>query len=164
MDHYLETLTSPPPPEPKPIGDPPDLRDLDPIEQDEFILSPLSTPFYSEADRRAAQDRLENDELVVDGVLSPEDDRNPERNEFRMEHAEPDPPPPEPEPEPSGLDTFQEVLDWGGFLPVVGVVPDVLNTGIHAARGNWDEAAWGLGGAVPFVGDAAKGVRKGKKI
>ena len=96
-------LTSPldePRPEPKPIGPAPDISELDPIAQDEFVAeNPMSQPFYTEAERAAARQRLAQDDLVVDELLSPADDRDPERNEFRMEHADPLPPPPEAEPE-----------------------------------------------------------------
>ena len=164
-------LTSPldePRPEPKPIGPAPDLSDRDPIAQDEFIAeNPLSQPYYTEAERAAARQRLAEDELVVDELLSPADDRNPQRNEFRMEHADPLPPPPEAEPEDedmSGIDVFQEGLSYGGFIPGLGAVPDLINAPIYAVRGKWGDAAWSLGAAVPIVGDGANGIRKGRKI
>lgn len=91
-DVYLRSLTeSSAPEQPVPTADLPDLSHLDPIEQDEAVLSPLMTPFFGETDREAARERLETDQLVRDGLLSPEDDPDPERDEFRASHA---PPPP----------------------------------------------------------------------
>ncbi len=47
-------------------------------------------------------------------------------------------------------------LDGAGFLPGAGAVPDVLNAGLYAVQGKGEEAAWSMGAAVPFAGDAAK--------
>ena len=64
----------------------------------------------------------------------------------------------------SGMDVFQEGLSYGGFIPGLGAVPDLINAPIYAVRGKWGEAAWSLGAAVPVVGDGANGIRKGRKI
>ncbi len=168
LEYLLTSPLDKPRPEPKPIGPAPDISELDPIAQDEFVAeNPMSQPFYTEAERAAARRRLSQDDLVVDELLSPADDRDPERNEFRTEHADPLPPPPEPEPEEegmSGMDKFQEGLGYAGFIPGAGAVPDLINAPIYAVRGKWGEVAWSLGAAVPIVGDGANGVRKGRKI
>jgi predicted GIY-YIG superfamily endonuclease len=63
----------------------------------------------------------------------------------------------------SNLDKVQLALDVGGMLPGIGVVFDIANAGIHAARGNWGEAAMSLVSAVPGIGDAAKAAVLAKK-
>ena len=80
-----------------------------------------------------------------------------------------DPPPdtepdPEPEPEPQekrgfwsrALDTVQTGLDFAGFVPGLGAVPDLVNAGIHLARGNRTEAAISAAAAIPGAGDTFK--------
>jgi hypothetical protein len=54
-------------------------------------------------------------------------------------------------------------LDGAGFVPGLGAVPDLLNAGIYAAQGNWGEAAWSTGAAIPLGGDAAKAGKMGKE-
>jgi hypothetical protein len=46
------------------------------------------------------------------------------------------------------------VLDFGGMVPVLGAVPDLLNSGIYAAEGNYLEAGISAAAAIPFAGDA----------
>jgi RHS repeat-associated protein len=60
----------------------------------------------------------------------------------------------------SSWDTVQETLDWAGFIPGVGAVPDLANAGISAVRGNWGQAGLNAIAAVPLIGDAVKGVDK----
>ncbi len=55
------------------------------------------------------------------------------------------------------LDGIQLVLDFAGFIPVLGAGPDVINTIISAGRGNWGDAAINAIAIIPFWGDAAKG-------
>lgn len=55
------------------------------------------------------------------------------------------------------LDGIQLVLDFAGFIPVIGAGPDVINTIISAGRGNWGDAAVNAIAIIPFWGDAAKG-------
>jgi hypothetical protein len=44
-----------------------------------------------------------------------------------------------------------------GFAPGVGALPDALNAGISAARGNYGEAGLSMAAAIPAWGDAIKG-------
>jgi hypothetical protein len=60
----------------------------------------------------------------------------------------------------SWLDRFQTVLDVAGFLPVIGSVADIINGGIHLARGNYVEAGFSVIAVVPAYGDAVAGARK----
>lgn len=65
------------------------------------------------------------------------------------------------------LDKVQLALDVAGFVPVVGAVADVTNSGIYAFRGDYAAAALSLAAAVPGVGDAAalgKFALKGAKL
>lgn len=57
------------------------------------------------------------------------------------------------------LDGIQTVLDFAGFAPGVGSIPDLLNAAISACRGNWAESGLSLIAAVPGIGDAAAGVK-----
>ena len=79
----------------------------------------------------------------------------------------------EPEPEERGfwsraLDTVQMGLDVAGFVPGLGVGADLLNAGIHLARGNKGEAAISAAAAIPLGGDAFKagvmGVRAADRL
>lgn len=65
------------------------------------------------------------------------------------------------------LDGIQTALDFAGFAPGIGAVPDLLNAAISACRGNWTEAGLSVLAAIPGVGDAAAGVKianRGVKI
>ncbi len=53
------------------------------------------------------------------------------------------------------LDGIQAVLDAAGFVPGVGAIPDLLNAGISAIRGDWVAAGLSVLAAVPLIGDAA---------
>jgi hypothetical protein len=55
----------------------------------------------------------------------------------------------------SPLDALQLGLDGAGFIPGLGAIPDLLNAGISAARGNWTDAGLSALAAVPGIGDAA---------
>ena len=48
------------------------------------------------------------------------------------------------------------VLDFAGFVPVLGAGPDAINTIISAGRGNWGDAAVNAIAIIPFWGDGAK--------
>jgi RHS repeat-associated protein len=61
---------------------------------------------------------------------------------------------------PSWIHTTLDVI---GFFPGVGTVADVANGGLYAIDGEWDEAGLSLVGAIPAVGDAIAGTRKGIK-
>ncbi|QPQ30160.1 DUF6531 domain-containing protein [Lysinibacillus sp. JNUCC 51] len=61
------------------------------------------------------------------------------------------------------VDGVSAALDVAGFIPVIGTFADIANAGISLARGNYMDAAMNLVGAVPLVGDAAKGAYKVKK-
>ncbi|MFK8080641.1 MAG: hypothetical protein AB8B97_10180, partial [Granulosicoccus sp.] len=69
--------------------------------------------------------------------------------------------PTEPEPEKKsfwsrGLDGLQTALDFAGFIPGLGAIPDLVNAGVHLARGNKSEAAISAAAAIPLGGDAFK--------
>ena len=53
------------------------------------------------------------------------------------------------------LDFFQLALDVLGTVPVVGILFDVANVVVSAARGNYGEAALSAAAALPFIGLAA---------
>ncbi|MEX3745997.1 DUF6531 domain-containing protein [Lysinibacillus xylanilyticus] len=61
------------------------------------------------------------------------------------------------------VDGVSAALDVAGFIPVIGTFADIANAGISLARGNYMDAAMNLVGAIPVVGDAAKGAYKVKK-
>lgn len=56
----------------------------------------------------------------------------------------------------SVLDGIQTALDLAGFIPGLGVVPDLLNAGISAMRGDFLDAGLNLLAAVPVIGDSVK--------
>jgi hypothetical protein len=60
----------------------------------------------------------------------------------------------------SWLDWFQEGLGWAGMVSGVGVIPDTVNTGIYALRGNFKEAGFSAIAIIPIVGDTIAGGRK----
>lgn len=53
------------------------------------------------------------------------------------------------------LDGIQTALDFAGFAPGVGAIPDLLNAAIYAVRGDKLNASLSLLAAVPGIGDAA---------
>lgn len=59
----------------------------------------------------------------------------------------------------SVLDGIQTALDFAGFIPGVGAVPDLLNAAIYAARGDMANAGMAVLTAVPGIGDAAAGAK-----
>lgn len=63
----------------------------------------------------------------------------------------------------SVLDGIQTALDFAGFIPGVGAVPDLLNAAIYAARGDMANAGMSVLAAVPGIGDAAAGAKIAKK-
>lgn len=58
---------------------------------------------------------------------------------------------------------MHDLLDYSGMIPYNPLAPlSDLGNGIwYAAEDNWEEAWWSFGGAIPFIGDAGKGARKG---
>ncbi|WP_434568507.1 hypothetical protein [Pseudomonas sp. Z3-8] len=58
-------------------------------------------------------------------------------------------------------------FDVLGFVPGVGVIPDLINAGIYAAEGDAINAGLSATAAIPFAGDAIKGslliAKAGKK-
>ena len=65
------------------------------------------------------------------------------------------------------LDKIQLGLGFGGLTPGVGIVPDILNAGISAARGNYGNMAADLTAAIPFAGlfsGGALGINRLRKI
>ncbi|MET8506659.1 RHS repeat-associated core domain-containing protein [Streptomyces sp. NPDC004787] len=59
--------------------------------------------------------------------------------------------------------TYHDILDALGFAPGVGTPADVASSIGYAVEGEWGEAAWGLGAAIPIGGDIAQALRKGGK-
>lgn len=59
-------------------------------------------------------------------------------------------------------------LDVAGFVPGLGAIPDLLNAGIYALEGDWQNAGLSAVAAVPAAGDAVKGgtiaVRVGSEV
>lgn len=69
------------------------------------------------------------------------------------------------------LDSIQLTLDLAGFIPAFGAIPDLVNAGIYAARGDMLNAGLSAVAAIPGAGDLAgaaklvgKGVKGTKKI
>ena len=64
------------------------------------------------------------------------------------------------------LGCIQLALDVAGFVPGFGAVPDLLNAGISALRGDFMGAGLCVLAAVPIIGDSTKAavmVKKGLK-
>ena len=59
----------------------------------------------------------------------------------------------------SVLDGIQTALDFAGFIPGAGAIPDLLNAAIYAARGDMANAGLSVLAAVPGIGDAAAGAK-----
>ena len=59
----------------------------------------------------------------------------------------------------SVLDGIQTALDFAGFIPGAGAIPDLLNAAIYAARGDMANAGMSVLAAVPGIGDAAAGTK-----
>jgi hypothetical protein len=59
---------------------------------------------------------------------------------------------------------IHDALSLAGLLPVLGVVPDALNTGIYLIEGNWKEAGISAIAMIPYLGDGAQLVRRGAKM
>lgn len=57
------------------------------------------------------------------------------------------------------LDAIETSLDVAGMAPGVGIIPDLLSTGLLAARGKWGEAGFNVLCAIPGAGDALKGAK-----
>ncbi len=57
------------------------------------------------------------------------------------------------------MDGVQNIVSVAGMLPGVGVVPDLVNAGVYAARGKGAEAAMSAASAIPIAGDAIGGAR-----
>lgn len=63
----------------------------------------------------------------------------------------------------SVLDGIQLALDAAGLAPGVGAIPDLLNAGISAIRGDWAAAGLSVLAAVPIIGDAATAAKFAQK-
>ena len=61
------------------------------------------------------------------------------------------------------LDGIQTTLDVAGLTPGLGIIPDVLNTGISLFRGDWVGAGANALAAVPIIGQFTKGAQLGVK-
>ena len=66
------------------------------------------------------------------------------------------------------LDAISESLDWAGMLPGVGIVPDLLNAGLNAARGRMGASLMSLAAAAPgiglFAGAGKLAAKSGSKV
>ncbi|HBW51074.1 MAG TPA: WXG100 family type VII secretion target [Herpetosiphon sp.] len=65
---------------------------------------------------------------------------------------------------PTVMGVVHEVLDWAGFIPGLGAVPDAINAGLYAIEGDWGNAALSGAAAIPIIGDIAKGVDKAADV
>jgi len=63
-----------------------------------------------------------------------------------------------------GLDAASMALDATGVGAAVSWVPDALNTGISAGRGDWTGAGLSAAAALPFIGAAANATRLGRSV
>ena len=61
-------------------------------------------------------------------------------------------------------DKIQEYWGYLGFVPVGGIVADVANTIVYAARGKWKDAGLSALSIAPGVGDVVGAVGKGAKF
>ncbi|MFD5324010.1 RHS repeat-associated core domain-containing protein [Streptomyces sp. NPDC127092] len=68
--------------------------------------------------------------------------------------------------DPDGLwgwsDVTHATLDVVGMVPVVGEGADLVNAGIYAAEGDWENAALSAASAVPVAGNVATGAKWAK--
>lgn len=55
-------------------------------------------------------------------------------------------------------------LTAAGFIPGVGLVPDLVNTGLYATEGNVPEALLSASSAIPVVGDAFGAFKAGSGL
>jgi len=60
-------------------------------------------------------------------------------------------------------DKVHTALDIAGLVPGIGNVADGVNAGLHAARGNWKDAALSAASMIPGAGQAATAARIAKK-
>jgi len=56
----------------------------------------------------------------------------------------------------SGIDIFQTVLDFAGFIPGIGDIIDVINAIIYFARGKYFDGFLSVIAIIPVVGSVAK--------
>jgi hypothetical protein len=68
--------------------------------------------------------------------------------------------------DPSGLAAqwVHGLLDLAGWIPGIGEVADLINAGLYAAEGDWTNAGISALGVIPWLGDAAKAGRMGKRV
>ncbi len=64
----------------------------------------------------------------------------------------------------SFMGMLHEGLDWAGFIPGLGAVPDLINAGLYAIEGDWGNAAFSGAAAIPIIGDIAKGADKVRDV
>ena len=58
---------------------------------------------------------------------------------------------------------MHNALDTAGMVPGIGNVADGINAGLHAARGNWKDAALSAAGMIPVAGQAVTAGKLAKK-
>ena len=56
-----------------------------------------------------------------------------------------------------------DILALAGMIPYLGVIPDLLDSLLYLAEGNFYQAAFALGCSIPVVGDAMRGLQFASK-
>jgi hypothetical protein len=67
------------------------------------------------------------------------------------------------QPPPGPLEILHTALDVAGLIPVLGVIPDAVNSGIYVVEGDWTNAGISAIAMIPAFGDAASIVRTGTR-
>lgn len=62
------------------------------------------------------------------------------------------------------MDNLQRLIEYGGFIPVLGAGPDGVNTILYLIRGQEVNAGLSAMAMIPFYGDSILGVKLFKKI
>lgn len=55
-------------------------------------------------------------------------------------------------------------LDGAGLIPVLGVFPDAINTGIYLIKGDWEGAGFSAAAMIPIFGQGATVTKHGIKV
>jgi hypothetical protein len=64
---------------------------------------------------------------------------------------------------PGPLEILHDGLAIAGLFPVLGAVPDAIDTSIYAIEGDWVNAGLSTAAMIPIFGDAASVVRIGER-
>ena len=62
------------------------------------------------------------------------------------------------------LEMLHDGLNAAGLIPALGVVPDLINSGVYLIEGNWKEAGFSAAMALPFLGEGFHAVQVGDKL